>query len=157
MSAEIDLTGDGGVKKRILRESKADALSPSDSHPIADVHYEGRLLDTGDIFDSSREDNAVFTFEVGKGKVIRAWDIAVKTMKVGEVSLITCRSDYAYGDDGAPPEIPPGATLVFEVELMAVKPPRGASADTMVAEKSRLEKSRGCFGCFGGGGKSPSP
>ncbi|CAI5505018.1 unnamed protein product [Closterium sp. Naga37s-1] len=108
--------------------------------PLYPVHYEGRLT-TGEVFDSSREDNAVFTFEVGKGKVIRAWDIGIKSMKVGELAELTCQSDYAYGDVGSPPEIPPGATLVFEVELMAVRPPRG-SVSTAAAEKGRLDELR---------------
>lgn len=141
-SRDVDLTGDGGVIKKVLRSAKADGLSPSDTHPFVDVHYEGRLLDTEEVFDSSREDNAVFTFEVGKGKVIRAWDIGVKTMKVGELALFTCRSDYAYGEAGSPPDIPPGATLVFEVELMAVKPPKGQSAEGFTANISRLEELR---------------
>lgn len=46
------------------------------------VHYEGLLAETGDIFDSTHEDNTIFSFEIGKGTVIRAWDIAVKTMRV---------------------------------------------------------------------------
>ena len=51
------------------------------------------------------------------GSVIKAWDIGVATMKRGEIAVLTCKSDYAYGDSGSPPKIPPGATLVFEVEL----------------------------------------
>lgn len=46
------------------------------------VQYEGKLADTGEVFDSTRDDNTVFSFEVGKGSVIRAWDIAIKTMQV---------------------------------------------------------------------------
>lgn len=46
------------------------------------VHYEGTLAESGDVFDSTREDNTVFSFELGKGSVIQAWEIAVKTMKV---------------------------------------------------------------------------
>lgn len=49
------------------------------------------------------------------GEVIKAWDIAVATMKVGEVCHITCKPEYAYGSAGSPPKIPPNATLVFEV------------------------------------------
>ena len=51
------------------------------------------------------------------GKVIRAWDIGVATMKRGELAVLTCRADYAYGPSGSPPKIPPNATLTFEVEL----------------------------------------
>ena len=51
------------------------------------------------------------------GSVIKGWDIGVATMKKGEVCLLTCTSDYAYGAAGSPPKIPADATLVFEVEL----------------------------------------
>lgn len=46
------------------------------------VHYEGSLAETGEVFDTTHEDNTVFSFEFGKGSVIRAWDIALRTMKV---------------------------------------------------------------------------
>lgn len=46
------------------------------------VHYEGVLAENGEVFDTTREDNTVFSFEVGKGTVIKAWDVALKTMKV---------------------------------------------------------------------------
>lgn len=59
------------------------------------VHYVGRLHDTNEVFDSSREDNTVFSFEVGKGKVIRAWDLAFKTMKVLSVTLLFFLSVYS--------------------------------------------------------------
>ncbi len=51
------------------------------------------------------------------GNVIKAWDLGVATMKRGEVAVLYCAAAYAYGDSGSPPKIPPGATLVFEVEL----------------------------------------
>jgi peptidylprolyl isomerase len=46
------------------------------------VHYEGRLAENDEVFDTTHEDNSVFSFEVGEGSVIKAWDVAVKTMKV---------------------------------------------------------------------------
>lgn len=49
------------------------------------------------------------------GEVIKAWDIAVATMKIGEICRITCKPEYAYGSAGSPPKIPPNATLIFEV------------------------------------------
>jgi len=52
------------------------------------VHYEGTLADTGEVFDTTHEDNTIFSFEVGKGSVIKAWDIAVKTMKVKQIMLL---------------------------------------------------------------------
>lgn len=139
---EINLTPDGGVRKKILRSAKPDALQASELLPIADVHYEGRLVSNGEVFDSSREDGAVFTFEAGAGQVIRAWDIGVKSMKVGELALLTCQADYAYGEAGSPPEIPPGADLEFEVELVAVRPPKSGAASGGADDKSRLDEVR---------------
>jgi hypothetical protein len=52
------------------------------------VHYEGTLADTGEVFDTTHEDNTIFSFELGKGSVIKAWDIAVKTMKVKQSMLL---------------------------------------------------------------------
>ncbi|KAM6937714.1 peptidyl-prolyl cis-trans isomerase FKBP4 isoform 1-T1 [Xenentodon cancila] len=80
------------------------------------VHYVGMLLD-GTHFDSSRDRGEKFSFELGKGQVIKAWDIGVATMKVGELCQFICKPEYAYGSAGSPPKIPPNATLVFEVEL----------------------------------------
>lgn len=51
------------------------------------MHYEGTLAETGEVFDTTHEDNTIFSFELGKGSVIKAWDIALKTMKVNLFSL----------------------------------------------------------------------
>lgn len=142
MSDVLDLTGDGGVTKKIIRKAKPGALHPSENLPNVDVQYEGKLADTGAVFDSTKEDNTVFTFEIGKGSVIRAWDIAIKTMQVGEIATITCKPDYAYGQAGAAPEIPGGATLVFEIELLGARPPKGSTLDSVAAEKAKLEEVR---------------
>lgn len=64
---------------------------------------------------------------VPTGEVIKAWDIAVGTMKVGEVCHITCKPEYAYGSAGSPPKIPPNATLVFEVSVQAQRARQRAS------------------------------
>ncbi|CAH9091252.1 unnamed protein product [Cuscuta epithymum] len=140
MGDTVDLTGDGGVLKKIVRRAKSDAVSPSESLPLLDVYYEGSLAETSEVFDTTREDNTVFTFEVGKGSVIKAWDIALRTMKVGEVAVITCKPEYAYGTAGSPPDIPPEATLVFEVELVACRPRKGSSLGSVSDEKTRLEE-----------------
>uniref|UniRef100_A0A8C6BTM0 peptidylprolyl isomerase n=1 Tax=Monodon monoceros TaxID=40151 RepID=A0A8C6BTM0_MONMO len=79
------------------------------------VHYTGWLFD-GSKFDSSLDRKDRLSFDLGKGEVIKAWDIAVATMKEGEVCHIPCKPEYAYGSAGSPPEIPPKATLVFQVE-----------------------------------------
>ncbi|XP_029108297.1 peptidyl-prolyl cis-trans isomerase FKBP4-like isoform X3 [Scleropages formosus] len=80
------------------------------------IHYTGTLLD-GTEFESSRGREMKFCFELGKGEVIKAWDLGVATMKAEEVSRFICKPEYAYGQSGSPPKVPPSATLVFEVEL----------------------------------------
>ncbi|XVF83709.1 hypothetical protein PTKIN_Ptkin16aG0513000 [Pterospermum kingtungense] len=140
MDDVIDLTGDGGVLKKTVTRAKAGALAPSEDLPMVDVHYEGTLAETGEVFDTTHEDNSVFSFELGKGTVIQAWDIALKTMKVGEVAKITCKPEYAYGAAGSPPDIPPNATLIFEVELLSCRPRKGSSLGSASEERARLEE-----------------
>ncbi|KAF7149454.1 hypothetical protein RHSIM_Rhsim03G0135800 [Rhododendron simsii] len=254
MGDAIDLTGDGGVIKTIVRRAKPDAIAPTDSLPLVDdtyakaqginyshhmlhvrvqcsseqwcqkldlprvklglrdskkpmwrtlgkvvgvyqsfdgfdmlcclinprfslptpgggsgcfegsqqghsenlVHYEGILPETGEVFDTTREDNTVFTFEVGKGNVIKGWDVALRTMKVNEncwggckadsearICLRQCRFSSRY-----PPRVMflllsvclKIATLVFEVELVACRPPKGSSLNSVSDEKARLQE-----------------
>lgn len=83
-----------------------------------EVHYTGWLLD-GTRFDSSVGGDP-FVFRLGAGEVIEGWDRGVAGMKVGGKRKLTLPPDLAYGARGAPPVIPPHATLVFEVELLGV-------------------------------------
>ncbi|GAB0489898.1 hypothetical protein MMPV_001124 [Pyropia vietnamensis] len=82
------------------------------------VHYTGTLTN-GNKFDSSRDRGEPFAFKIGKGQVIRAWDEGVAQMSVGQRAKLTCSPDYAYGDRGFPPVIPPASTLIFDVELLS--------------------------------------
>jgi FKBP-type peptidyl-prolyl cis-trans isomerase len=82
------------------------------------VHYTGWLTD-GTRFDSSVGGDA-FSFRLGAGEVIEGWDRGVEGMRVGGKRKLTLAPELAYGARGAPPAIPPNATLVFEVELLAV-------------------------------------
>nr|KAG5689470.1 hypothetical protein BaRGS_021017 [Batillaria attramentaria] len=119
MSGEkIDITPaqDGGVLKEILREGEGTE-GPAKGDSVS-VHYVGTLED-GTEFDSSRARGEHFKFTLGKDQVIKAWDIGVATMKKGELARFTCKAEYAYGENGSPPKIPPNATLIFEVELFS--------------------------------------
>lgn len=111
---DISPKQDEGVLKVIKREGTSPEMPMIGDRVY--VHYTGWLSD-GTKFDSSLDRKDKFSFALGKGVVIKAWDIAVATMKIGEVCQITCKPEYAYGSAGSPPNIPPNATLVFEVEL----------------------------------------
>ncbi len=84
------------------------------------VNYLG-TFENGTKFDSSYDRNEPFQFVLGAGQVIKGWDIGVEGMKVGGKRKLIIPSDLAYGERGVGP-IPANATLVFEVELLAVRP-----------------------------------
>ena len=84
------------------------------------VHYVGTLTN-GKKFDSSRDRGRGFTFTLGAGEVIKGWDQGVAGMKVGGVRKLTIPPELGYGARGFPPVIPPNSTLIFEVELLAVR------------------------------------
>ena len=81
------------------------------------VHYHGTLAD-GTVFDSSVQRGEPIVLPLNS--VIKCWSEGVQLMKVGGKSKLVCPSDIAYGDQGRPPAIKPGATLVFEVELLEI-------------------------------------
>ena len=92
------------------------------------VHYTGWLYDEkaadkhGAKFDSSLDRGEPLTFLLGAGRVIRGWDEGVAVMRVGGKRVLMIPSEYGYGRKGAGDAIPPNASLVFEVELLDVKP-----------------------------------
>jgi FKBP-type peptidyl-prolyl cis-trans isomerase FkpA len=89
------------------------------------VHYTGTLMD-GKVFDSSVQRGEPSQFPLNG--VIPCWTEALQKMKVGEKAKVVCPSSIAYGDQGHPPQIPGGATLVFEVELIEITPKPASAA-----------------------------
>lgn len=92
------------------------------------VHYTGWLYEEsapqqrGARFDTSLERSQPFTFRLGAGRVIRGWDEGVAGMREGGTRMLMIPAEYGYGARGAGNRIPPGASLVFEVELLDVTP-----------------------------------
>ena len=112
-----------GLEMKILREGQGQTAAAGGA---VEVHYTGWLFDPeaedsrGEKFDSSKDRGQTFQFPLGEGRVIKGWDQGVEGMLVGEVRELRIASELAYGDRGAGAVIPPGATLVFEIELIGV-------------------------------------
>lgn len=141
---KINITPDGGVQKEILKEGTGEE-TPENGCKVS-LHYTGKLTD-GTVFDSSVDRGEPFEFTLGTskfdpnrnrkswqeyavfnqsilfliGSVIQAFDLGVVTMKLGEKCNLICAPEYAYGESGSPPSIPPNATLIFEVRLAISK------------------------------------
>ncbi|KMZ66821.1 Peptidyl-prolyl cis-trans isomerase [Zostera marina] len=88
---------------------------------IIKIFYKGMLTD-GTVFDSSQEKNNPYEFELYSGIVINGWDQGILGMCVGEKRRIKIPPKLAYGDEGSPPKIPGGATLIFDTELYSIEP-----------------------------------
>lgn len=106
-----------GLKYWVLREGSGDPPRPGQT---VYVHYTGWLAN-GTKFDSSLDRGQPLDFVLGEGRVIKGWEEAVGTMRVGERRRLEIPPSLGYGERGAGGMIPPGATLVFEVELMGVR------------------------------------
>ncbi len=104
-----------GLYYVVVKEGEGDTPRPG---ATVKAHYTGRLLANGRTFDSSYDRGEPISFPVGVGRVIRGWDEALSQMKRGEKRILIIPPDLAYGDRGAGGVIPPGAWLVFDVELV---------------------------------------
>jgi FKBP-type peptidyl-prolyl cis-trans isomerase len=123
---EVELLDVLQVETVVLQNGSGPACARGDE---VDVHYTGWLFEQGEKgaqFDSSHDRGQPLTFRLGAGRVILGWDLGVEGMQVGEKRLLTIAPDLAYGEraiqDGGKVIIPAGSTLVFEVELMAIRP-----------------------------------
>ncbi len=121
--AELDKIATGfsktesGLRYQILQ--KGDGANAEKGKTVS-VHYKGQLAD-GTVFDSSYKRNEPIDFPLGMGQVIAGWDEGVSLLKVGDKARFVIPSHLGYGSQGAGGVIPPDATLIFDVELMAVK------------------------------------
>tara|TARA_Y100000768_G_C23985801_1_gene688760 strand:+ start:1240 stop:1911 length:672 start_codon:yes stop_codon:yes gene_type:complete len=105
---------ESGLAYKIVEEGKGD--NPKETDKVK-VHYHGTLT-SGEVFDSSKDRGQPVTFPLNR--VIKGWTEGVQKIKEGGKIRLVIPSDLAYGDNGAPPKIPGGATLVFDVELLEI-------------------------------------
>jgi peptidylprolyl isomerase len=117
MSDANVVTTPSGLKYVELKEATGATPQPGQT---VEVHYVGTLED-GTKFDSSRDRGQPFSFKIGVGQVIKGWDEGLSTMKVGGRRKLIIPPDLGYGARGAGNVIPPNSTLLFDVELLAVK------------------------------------
>lgn len=110
-------TTESGLRYQIIQ--KGDGVKAEKGKTVS-VHYKGALPD-GTVFDSSFKRNQPIDFQLGVGQVIPGWDEGIALLNVGDKARLVIPSDLAYGSAGAGGVIPPNATLVFDVELVAVK------------------------------------
>ena len=116
-NGEIIIMGNGLVIEDLVIGEGSEA---QDYNKVV-VNYTGTLED-GSIFDSSlKKGRSPFTFTLGVGSVIKGWDLGVEGMKVGGKRKLTSPPELGYGAQGAGSIIPPGAKLVFEIDLLSVE------------------------------------
>lgn len=114
------LTTASGLKYIMVEKSKDAKSLKAEAGKKVSVHYTGMLSD-GKIFDSSRDRGNPIEITLGKGQVIKGWDEGIVLMHVGDKMRLIIPAELGYGAQGAGGVIPPNATLIFDVELMAVK------------------------------------
>ncbi len=111
------VTTASGLRYIRLNETKGEQAAAGKN---VSVHYTGYLLN-GNVFDSSISRGQPISFPLGQGRVIKGWDEGIALLRVGEKARLLIPSALAYGERGAGGLIPPGADLIFDVELMEVK------------------------------------
>merc|ERR1712226_1838909 len=104
----------GGLKYEVISAGSGNGPKATRGRKVQ-VKYDGRLASNG-----KRFDKGLIPFKLGAGQVIKGWDLGVEGMQVKEKRKLLIPPQLAYGRSGAPPDIPPNATLVFDVELLKV-------------------------------------
>ncbi len=117
--AEQSFTTQSGVSYRDL---KCGSGALPERGWILAADYTGTLA-SGERFDSTRSQPEPFRFSLGGGQNIPGWDEGVAGMRVGGVRRVVIPPELAYGEDGLPPRVPPGATLVYRIELLGARAP----------------------------------
>jgi peptidyl-prolyl cis-trans isomerase A (cyclophilin A) len=112
------ITTASGLKYLVVE--KSNNPTKAEKGMMVDVHYTGFLTD-GKVFDSSIERRNPISFELGTGSVIRGWDEGIQLMHIGDKFRLIIPADLGYGAHGAGSDIPPNATLLFDVELVNVR------------------------------------
>ncbi|MBP9690209.1 MAG: FKBP-type peptidyl-prolyl cis-trans isomerase [Bacteroidia bacterium] len=112
------ITTETGLKYLVVE--KGTSSVKAEKGVMVDVHYTG-FLENGKVFDSSHERLNPISFQLGTGSVIRGWDEGIELMHIGDKLRLIIPSDLGYGAHGAGTDIPPHATLIFDVELMNVR------------------------------------
>mmetsp|Transcript_59132 Transcript_59132/g.118699 ORF Transcript_59132/g.118699 Transcript_59132/m.118699 type:complete len:276 (+) Transcript_59132:93-920(+) len=130
-SATTDVFGDGGVVKLVAKEGSDEKLTDGS---VIVVRYRGSVGKGGDAITFTSADSAIMT--IGDGTMIPGWDAALRTMAVGESAAFSVAAQYAYGNAGVPPVIPPGAALDFEVDVLDLK--GNIITDTTFADSAPL-------------------
>jgi FKBP-type peptidyl-prolyl cis-trans isomerase FklB len=127
-------TTSSGLQYKVIKEGKGEKPKDSD---VVETNYRGTTID-GKEFDSSAKHGSTFSFPVNG--VIKGWSEALKLMTIGSKWELYIPSELAYGDEGYGEDIPPGSTLVFEVELLGIKKNAGTTAPGADQQPGSTEK-----------------
>ncbi|XP_064391991.1 inactive peptidyl-prolyl cis-trans isomerase FKBP6-like [Halichondria panicea] len=129
---------DGNLLKKVLRSGHGDVVPEG---ATVRVHYNGYLEYSDEPYDSSRLRNRPLQFKLGQSAVIEGWDCGVATMQRSEIARFLVNPSYAFGDFGCPPRIPPGATIMFEIELISFIDYKAADEFGSLTRKEKKEAS----------------